>query len=711
VRQEPRAICDFETRSQCDLRKHGSWRYSLDPTTSVLCMAFRVPSWPADEFGLWHPALPHLDIPEEDMFGNLVDLFDWILAGGIVEAHNAWFERGVWTNICVPRHAFPPVLHTQWRCSAAKAAALSLPRALGDVAAALRLPIQKDKEGHLLMKKVSKPRKALKREGDEWLNDHGAGKCTVCKGKGSYKRKPCEKCDGLGTFEGDVDAVPEMQTKWHETAEQLADLWLYCGTDVLAEAGVSADIPDLPEAETDLYLLDQAINERGFQLDPAAVDTALTLIAQETADLNVKLAEVTGGQVLKATQRERMKKWFATQGLYLDNTQGTTIDAALEGATGIVREALGIVRELGRSSTSKYQAMSRWMCPDGRVRGGLLYHGASTGRWSGAGVQPHNFVRGTVKDQVQLWDVLSTLDREFIREEYGSVMLALANALRGAICAAPGHKLYVADYASIEARVIIWLAEDEEHLAVFLDPKADIYCEMASRIYERPINKKDHPDERQLGKVAILGLGYQMGAKKFVDAAANFGITLDADMSQTTVDAYRDKFWRIVEMWSLMERAAMEAISTRQRIPCGRVIWFVEDRFLYCQLPSGRRLAYPFPEVQTKLTSWGEPKLTVTFEGINPYSRRWERQGTYGGMLVENIVQAISRDIMAEAMLRCELSGTYQPVLSVHDELVAEAKDGTGNVKEFEALLTQPPVWALDCPIVAEGYSTFRYRK
>ena len=719
---EPRATCDFETRSECNLKTHGSWKYSLDPTTQVMCLAFHLPHWPDADWGLWHPAFPSLDIPEDDVFGNLHDLLVWIQQGGLVEAHNAFFERGIWTNILVPRYAFPAVRHEQWRCSAAKAAALSLPRALGDVAAVLKLPVQKDAEGHLLMRKASKPRKELTAELSEWANLHGAGKCTQCKGKGTYKRKTCAKCEGLGTFEGEMDDVPEMPTLWHETPEMLADLWAYCAVDVLAEAGVSTSLPDLSPAETEMYLLDQKVNERGFQLDTEAVTTALSLIAAETSDFCRQLSDITDGQVLRATQRARMTKWFASKELILLNTQGDTLDAAIATidanldpfdplADPALREGLCIVRELGRSSTAKFQTMRLWACPDGRVRGGLLYHGASTGRWSGAGVQPHNFVRGTIKDQVLLWEVLKTQDREFIREEYGSVMLALSNGLRGAIVAPEGQQLYVADYSGIEARVLFWLAGDEDGLDLFR-AGTDIYCDMASTIYGRPINKKDHPDERQLGKTAILGLGYQMGAKSFIDAALTMGgVVIDMEMAKQTVDAYRDKYWRVVTMWADQERAALEAISTGARIPCGKVIWFVEDRFLYCQLPSGRRLAYPFPKVEGRTTSWGEWKLSVTFEGVDTYTRKWKRLHTYGGMIVENIVQAVSRDLMAEAMLRCERSDVYRPVLSVHDEIIAEADAGQGDVQEFERLLTQAPVWALDCPITAEGWTGQRYRK
>lgn len=706
-----RATIDFETRSGCDLRKFGSWRYSLDPSTQILCLAYHVPGWDADRVGLWHPALPHLGL-DEATSPDIYDLIEWIGTGGLVEAHNSFFERGIWTNIMVPRHGFPRIKHAQWRCSAAKAAALALPRALGDAEAALKLDVQKDAEGHALMKKISKPRKALKQETAEWANEHGVGKCTQCKGKGTYKRKPCEKCDGAGVFGEDGDEAPALPVLWHETAEQLVDLFEYCKTDVLAERGLSESLPDLNRAETELFLLDQKVNERGFQLDPEAVAAALVLIDAEVADLNAQLAEVTGGEVTKATQRQRMIKWFATQGLILLNTQGVTIDDTLakEKDPGLHR-ALTIVRELGRSSTAKYTAMRRWACADGRVRGGLLYHGATTGRWSGAGVQPHNFVRGTVKDQVELWRVLKTGDRALIREAYGSVMLALANALRGAICARPGHQLYVADYAQIEARVILWLAGDDEHLELFRSG-ADIYSDMAASIYGKPVNKKDDPDERQLGKVAILGLGFQMGWKRFVDAALMMGgITVSEELAQQTVDAYRAKYWRVVSMWAEQDQAAKEATMTWTKVQAGLVTWFRDERFLFCQLPSGRRLAYPFPEVQQRQTSWGEWRMTLTFEGVDPYTRQWKRQSTYGGMIVENQTQAVARDFMADAMLRCERSGLYLPVLSVHDELVSEAPEGQGNVLAFEKLLMELPEWAPNCPIVAEGYRTFRYKK
>ena len=692
MHKRDRATIDFETRSACSLKKCGSWRYSLDATTEVLCLAYRLPYWDEGRTGLWHPAFPHLGIEETEHSEELDELIDWVLAGELVEAHNAWFERGIWTNIMGPRYGWPVIGHRQWRCSAAKAAAHALPRALGDVSEALALKVKKDLEGGKVMKKVMKPRKPRKAEREAWALVHGEA---------------------------------PMPLHWHESRELFERLWEYCRVDVLAEEGLSERVPDLNAAETELYLLDQQMNERGFQLDVQAVDVALKLIAEETILLNGELSKLTKGKVEKATQRARMMQWFAGEGLVLENTQKATLDEVAQDSSlpPKVMRGVELVRELGRSSTAKYQAMKNWRCPDGRVRGGLLFHGASTGRWSGSGVQPHNFVKGSYdKDDLDvqtLWDLLKTGDRELIKQvatnirgKQGSVMEALANGLRGAITASPGHQLYVADFAGIEARVLLWAAGDEDGLELFRTG-GDIYCDMAASIYDRPVTKADK-DERALGKVAILGLGYQMGWAKFVSTAWMMGkIVIDDDMSQRVVEAYRTKYWRVVEMWNAQEQAAIIATRSRKGHEeiCGQTLWTRGSGYLYCEIPSGRRLAYPSPEIRERETPWGKAKLSLTFCGVHPLSRKWVRQTTYGGMLVENIVQAVARDLMAESLVRCEESGLYIPVLSVHDELISEAPNGTGNVKEFEDMMAAVPQWAAGCPIAAEGWAGARYRK
>jgi DNA polymerase len=264
---------------------------------------------------------------------------------------------------------------------------------------------------------------------------------------------------------------------------------------------------------------------------------------------------------------------------------------------------------------------------------------------------------------------------------------------------------------------------------------------MASEIYHRPVTKAD-TKERGIGKIAILGLGYQMGPSKFCDTCEKGGSPIvedvyceecekgskghqkethpftfsDGDDEDTmtavkVVDAYRAKYWRVVQLWADQEAAAMAAVESRMPVQAGKVRWEYKAPFLFCELPSGRRLAYCEPRVKTQLMPWGKYKPVLSYMGVDSYTHQWKRQSVYGGLLTENIVQAISRDLMAAGMLRAEATGAYQLVLSVHDEEIAEAIEGTGSVSEFEALMAKCPPWATGCPVEAEGWTGKRYHK
>jgi DNA polymerase len=275
--REATCILDFESRSACSLKKCGAWKYSLDPTTEVLCLAFRLPYWEEGRTGLWD---------HNKSAGNILRCWNCgtgLKRGNLVEAHNAWFERSIWTNVYFPRYlGWPSFAHDQWRCSAAKAAAHALPRGLDDALEALKLPIRKDAAGAKVMMKMNKPRKPRKAEREAGVT-------------------------GL---------------LWWDTPELREKLYAYCRQDVLAEEALSNALPDLSGTETEMYLLDQAINERGFQLDVEAVSTALTLIAKETSRLNQELQELTNGQVKKATQRAQLQGWLqAEEDVYLGDTQ------------------------------------------------------------------------------------------------------------------------------------------------------------------------------------------------------------------------------------------------------------------------------------------------------------------------------------------------------------------------------------------------------
>lgn len=707
-----KATIDFETRSACSIKDCGSWRYSLDPTTQVMCLAFRLPNWEAGRTALWHPAFQHLGI-EESNCPELEELFDWIKEGKLVEAHNCWFERGIWTNICVPKLGWPEVGHRQWRCSAAKAAAHSLPRSLDGCTLALDLRTKKDVEGAKVMKKMAKPRKPRVAEVKSFVAQQDGvpaiKQCVVTTVATDTGWKASVSWDG-----GERDF--SLPFYWHESVEMIERLCAYCRKDVLAEEAVSHRLRDLSAKETEMYLMDQAINQRGFQLDREGIEAALEVVNGIFSDLNKELVELTGGRVEKATQRARMIQWFNEMGLPLEDTQGSTLDGWLkrEDLEADVRRGLELVRALGRSSTAKFVAAENWASPGAwRVHGGLLYHGAGTGRWSGSGVQPHNFPRGSIKDMDFAWEVIKTKDVAFMEMMYGDVMTLLSHALRGMIVPTPGRKLMVADYAAIEARVVLWLAGDEDALNIFRRNEC-IYMAMATEIYGRPITDKvKQADERQMGKQAVLGLGYQMGAKKFqATLAEKWGIFIELDFAQQIVDTYREKFWRIKKMWWDQEAAAIAAVRHPGRtFRCGKVFWRSFDGFLHCKLPSGRLLGYSEPRIFKKKTPWGEERDCLTYMGVDPYTKKWRRQDTYGGMLVENITQAVARDLMADAMLRCHEEGMYDVILSVHDELIAECDEGVGSVKDFETVMAHVPDWAAGCPVSAEGWTGYRYKK
>ena len=673
------ALIDFECRSAISLRAHGAWRYSCDPTTEVLCLGFRLPTWTASRTALWQPewigTLTSLapwkwnDVEELWRWKDFEELLMWIREGRPVEAHNAWFELCIWQNIMVPRYSWPPIAVEQWRCSMAKASAHALPRGLKDAGAALGLDTMKDATARPLLLKMAKPRKPLKKELGTW---ESAGKPLL----------------------------------WHEKPEQFERLFAYCRQDVLAEQALSDALPDLSPPEQRVFTRDLQINLRGFQLDDAAVQAACTRLENGAATFNAEIARLTDGHVTAASQRARLLSWLIGQGVDIADTQAETISETLESPQALSpdqRRILRILQELGRSSTAKYRAMQDWEDPrDHRVRGALLYHGASTGRWTGRGVQPHNFPKGHIGEHIEeAWTRIKDLSQD--------VPLGfLAEALRGTIVAPSGKVLYVADYSAIEARVLHWLAGDEETLEVFRTG-ADLYCAFASNVFGFSVTKA-HVKERQLGKIAILGLGYGMGAAKFQATCEQFGGTVDEELAQTVVTTYREKFGHVKALWAGIQTAAVVAV-TDGAATFQRIRWFMEDRFLYAALPSGRRLAYADPQLQLVTTPWGSTQSQLTYNGVLPLSHHWGRQRTYGGMLVENVVSAIARDIMAEAMVRCEVSGRYDVVLSVHDEIVAEGGPARTSVAEFESLVTHVPSWAEGCPITAEAWSGQRYRK
>jgi DNA polymerase len=756
---------DFETRGVVDLTKMGATRYATDPITQVLCFCWSYDQ--EEEVHLWHryhPWIAKSERPDE--------LIDRIKSGELFEAHNAKFEFLIWNNVLT--REFPEfdvkLQMEQMRCSAAKASCLSLRRKLGDAVNDLGLEHRKDPDGQRLINKLAKPQKRKK----------GTTEITWCEEEVEHRRN-----------------------------------WKYCKQDVRAERGLSNFCPEMTPRELDYWFMDFRMNMHGVRLDKVAATEAIELCAQEVTRLDAEMNQLTGGAVLGGSKRIPFRKW-ANERLVeigaplIPDTKADTLSFRLFGVPtkaaeeakaarkdemeaqwqgfgdkgARVKRAFEICLEVNRSSVAKFRQMVGSVAPDGRLHDIMLYNGADrTGRWSGQGVQPHNFVRGYMKDMGQetpvdrdrpelgmkpsVWDTLLTLDLDYITLIEGPALPALAKACRGALIASEGYELYAADFKAIEARKLAWMANCESQLKLFRSG-GDPYLAMACAIYNREITKKNKA-ERQLGKKAVLGLGYAMGWEKFQATVwAEEGIWLDDKFCKRVVNIYRKITCpEMPILWKAIERAAILATQNPGEefsaggdplTGDGAVTYFTSGRFLHCRLPSGRLLAYLDPEVHTKInyrfaaknergtpclvtfpakmgvpmnrvvrhaeqmaerqrkTLTGEPAESFTsphlsFMGRHIITKEWKRLGTHGGTLTENADQASSRDLLAEAMWRVDQHEAFDLLLSIHDEVIAEAPIGTMEVPAFEALVSEVPQWASTMPVEAEGWKGPRLRK
>jgi DNA polymerase len=337
-----------------------------------------------------------------------------------------------------------------------------------------------------------------------------------------------------------------------------------------------------------------------------------------------------------------------------------------------------------------------------------MYHGAGTGRWAGKVVQLQNLPsRGLGKlDGTDIAEALHVGRTERVYKE-PSVSAALSSAIRGMFLSTLGYKLVVADYSAIEARGVMWLANDKVGLKMFSDSDAgrgpEVYVQMARMLYgDETITKENASAKRDLGKQTILGCGYQMGVDRFLDTCIGYGMDVSRDMAEKAVQFYRERFYDVVRMWTAQERAAMAAMKG-QKVRCGRVVWYHKDKWLVCVLPSGREMAYFKPEISTK-----EGRAKLSYVTIDSQTKQSLRKDMYGGLIVENICQATARDIMAWAMVRVHRAG-YKVLFTVHDEIVAEHPKP--DMDEFIKIMTEIPPWAEGFPIKASGWISERYKK
>jgi DNA polymerase bacteriophage-type len=741
---------DFETRSALDLGDYGAYCYAEHPTTEALCIAWQFPGQPVQIVGI------DANAPIDG--SSIADLLAHVAAGRIVVAHNAAFEVVIWAMLRRRRpNVWPALTVAQTHCTMAAARAAALPGALDQLGAALGLPVQKDDEGKKLMLRMASPRKPKKGE-------------------------------PAGTY-------------WQDGPELRARLMEYCKIDVVVQTMCWQALPKLSADERRLWALDQVINARGVGIDRAGCYAAQTAIAVETAALDAEIADLTGGTVPSARAGKALLTWLADRGCHLDNLQRTTVESALPSATGDVRRALEIRQAVSKSSTAKLRPMLDMSASNGRARGTLSFHRATTGRWAGAGIQTQNLPRTPKGWKVATAEaVIAALKRNDVAAlaemsaKWGGANKLVANCLRSLICAAPGYELYAADYSNIEGRGLAWLAGEAWKLDAFRaydkvlygpDGKPlrdnrgevrragfDLYRLAYSKSFGAdPLMVDD--DQRQIGKVQELALGYAGSIGAFLSMAANYNIDLDQiariaadaadpDEWQAALNAYdrieydpddeqdddRDdelysllqpfrgdprrglsrevwaaircivRGWRkghpaTVAFWKNLERAAIAAVDawgTTWQV--GPIAFAANRSGLRARLPSGRLLTYPQARViRRENPKTGRTDAALVYMAAKGAARKWRWTRAYGGLLAENVTQAVARDGLAHALVKLEDAG-FPVVMHVHDEIVAELPAGLGLSAEFHRVCEALPPWAQGLPLVTgEPWHGERYRK
>ena len=660
-------VIDFETVSTVDLKKSGAARYAEDPTTNVICLDFRLDG---EWFGTWYPG------EDAERFLELVNDPSVTFI-----AHNASFEKSIWRSIMVPIYSWPNIPNSRWHDSMAVAAMKLLPQDLDMLARVLRLPVQKDMEGNKLIKELSKPDR-----------------------KGNY---------------------PEL------TPAKIKRIGEYCQRDTETQEHAHRTIGFLPPGERSVWLLDQRINERGVKLDMDFVRAAQEVVDKASVPLTKEFEELTG--IPKVTQTAKLKAWCAINGCDLENLQKETLarllgeegdedddfeesDKPLPELPDDVRRALSIRQLIGSASIKKLARMEACVCADGRARQLLQYHGAGPGRWAGRLLQPQNFPRGTIEidgaapNPEDVVAAIMTRDPAYVEMMFGPAVETVVGALRHTIVAEEGRQLLSGDFSTIELRVVLALAGQEDKiklLAAGLDP----YIDMAKKIYKRDdLTKKDNPKERQTGKNSVLGLGFQMGPPKF-----QFKYAKDdpIEFCKEIVDIYRNEWApQVPKLWYGLQEAACKAVWDKTPQEAYGVRYQIEGYWLSARLPSGRKLWYPEPTPVRKAMPWDPTDVRPAWTYKAKKLGQWREISAYGGLLTENVVQALARDLMVSAMFQCEKEN-LPIVLTVHDEIVCEPEVKYADEKALTQIMTAGTAWSkeLNIPVATETWTAMRYKK
>lgn len=639
---------DIETYSDAPLSKCGVYRYAESDVFEVLLFAYSADGAPVEVVDLASGE----KLPEEvEQALQDSSVTKW--------AHNAAFER-----VCLSRMLWLPrgtyLDPASWRCTMVWAATLGLPLSLMGAGTVLGLDKRKMAEGSDLVRYFCQP-------------------CAPTKANGGRTR----------------NLPSDAPEKWEAFRA-------YNVRDVEVEDAIRSRLvkfaPD--DAIWEQYALDQRINDRGVAVDTAFAERAIEMDEQVRARLLDEMRRIT--QLDNPNSVSQLKAWLGQAGVDAESLDKAVVARLAAEATGDVEAVLRLRQQLARFSLRKYQAMLSAVCADGRVRGMFQFMGAArTGRWAGRLVQMQNLPQNHLPDLASARSLVEVGDAEAVEMLYGDVPDTLSQLVRTAFMPKEGSRFLVADFSAIEARVIAWLAREQWRLDVF-EEGGDIYCASASQMFGVPVEKHGaNAHLRQKGKIAELALGYggSVGALKAMGA---FEMGLSEDELPSLVSAWRDSNPNITELWWAIDAAAMRAVRGKCRAEAYGIAFERRSGMLFATLPSGRRLAYAKPAIGVNRFG-GE---CVTYEGSSA-GAKWGRLDTYGPKLVENIVQATARDLLAHAM--GNLAGA-RIVMHVHDEVVIEA-DGDLSVEEVCSAMAAAPAWAEGLALRADGYECPFYMK
>ena len=651
-------MIDLETRSDVDITKTGVYRYADSPYFDILLFAYSVDDAPVQVVDLACGE----QIPDEILHA-LVD--DSVMK----HSFNAAFER-VCLSVWLSRN-YPKIFRsysidedtvcdyldpTAWRCSMVASAYLGLPLTLAGVGSVLKLEEQKMSEGKVLIR---------------------------------YFSVPCGYEDDVPLFHSPDDATD----KW-------AVFKAYNKRDVETEMGIEAKISrfPVPDFVWEEYILDQEINDRGIRIDLPLVRNAIEIGDATKEHLTAQLQEMTGLENPNSVQQ--MKDWLKECDVVAESLEKKDVQELLKTVPSEIREVLLLRQQTSKSSVKKYTAMQKAVCSDGRARGMFQFYGANrTGREAGRIIQLQNLPQNHIPDLTEARSLLLSGDMDALNLLYEDIPDTLSQLVRTAFIPRQGYKFIVADFSAIEARVIAWLAGETWRMQAFENGE-DIYCASAARIYGVPVEKHGvNGHLRQKGKVAELACGYggSVGAMKAMGGAE----MSDAELKQIVTD-WRQASPHIVQLWWDVESAAIRAVSGKTQTETRGIHFSYEAGFLFIELPSGRRLAYVKPRIEENRFG-GE---SITYGGVGA-NKKWQRLETYSGKLVENIVQAIARDLLFHAMKT--LSHCFI-VAHIHDEIIIECSPDV-SLDVICEQMARVPDWAEGLLLRADGYECEFYKK